>query len=171
MLNSGARLRTGSDAEVVLSNGHDTLTLAPDSRLEIPAPGAAPGLTQVIQTRGTINYDIESRIFPGMKEDRPSLKKVLFSTQRIRGRFEVVTPLLLVGVKGTNFDVNVGSGGTSVDVSEGVVEVDTPDGGDSATVVAGQSASVATGNGSTVSLTTHLMAMGDSGHKRVLRPF
>lgn len=111
LLNSRAQVRTGPDAQVIVSNGHDTLTLAPDSTLELPAPGAKPGLTQVIQTRGTINYDIESRILPGTKEDRPSLKKVLFSTQRIRGRFEIVTPLLLVGVKGTKFDVNVGSGG------------------------------------------------------------
>ena len=64
----------------------------------------------------------------------------------------------MVGVKGTNFDVTVGSGGTSVDVSEGVVEVDTPDGGDSATIVAGQSASVATQSGSTVTVTTSTTA-------------
>ncbi len=154
LLKTRAQLRTGPDAEVIVSNGHDTLTLAPSSTLELPAAGADSGLTQVIQKRGTINYDIESRILPGTKEARPSLKKVLFSTQRIRGRFEVVTPLLLVGVKGTNFDVIVGSGGTSVDVWEGVVAVDTPDGGDSATIVAGQTASVAAHSGSTVTVTT-----------------
>ena len=147
LLNNRAQGRTGPDAEVNVSNGHDTLTLAPDSTLEIPAADAERGLTQVVQTRGTINYDIESRLLPGTKEDRPSLKKVLFSTQRLRGRFEVVTPFLIVGVKGTNFDVDVDASGASVEVSEGVVDVETPDGGSSATIVAGQSADVPTQSG------------------------
>ena len=158
LLNSRAQLRTGPDAEVIVSNGHDTLTLAPNSTLELPAPDAERGLTQVVQTRGTINYDIESRLLPGTKEDRPSLKKVLFSTQRLRGRFEVVTPFLIVGVKGTNFNVDVDANGASVEVSEGVVEVDTPDEGGSATIVAGQTASVATQSGNTVSVTTSTTA-------------
>ena len=158
LMNDRAQVRTGRDGEVIISNGHDTLTLAADSTLELPAPGAERGLTQVIQKRGTINYDIESRLLPGTKEDRPSLKEVLFSTQRIRGRFEVVTPFLIVGVKGTNFDVDVDANGASVDVSEGVVEVDTPDGGGAVTIVAGQMANVATHSGSTVSVTTSTSA-------------
>ncbi len=161
LLENRGQLRTGHDAEVIISNGHDTLTLAPDSTLELPAPSAELGLTQVIQKRGTINYDIESRILPGTKEDRQSLKKVLFvlfATQRLRGRFEVVTPLLIVGVKGTNFDVNVDPSGASVDVSEGVVAVETPDGGGSATIVAGQMASVATHSGNAIKLTTSTTA-------------
>ena len=158
LLNNRAQVRTGPDAEVIVSNGHDTLTLAPNSTLELPAPDAERGLTQVVQTRGTINYDIESRLLPGTKEDRPSLKKVLFSTQRLRGRFEVVTPFLIVGVKGTNFNVDVDANGASVEVSEGVVEVDTPDEGGSATIVAGQTASVATQSGNTVSVTTSTTA-------------
>ena len=154
LLGAGAQVKTGETGEAVVSNGHDTLTVTSNSVLELPANRSDSGLTRVIQKSGLINYDIESRILPSTSDKDRSLKRVLFSTQRLHGRFEVVTPFLIVGVKGTNFDVDVTGNGASVDVSNGVVDVETPDGDNGVNLVAGQMASISTASGNEITIFT-----------------
>jgi len=101
-LPDGARVKTGPDGKLVLSHNKDTVTLSPNSELELPRKtdgASAPGL---LQTLGTLLFRVEHS--PGR-------------------RFEVDAPYLAAVVKGTVFTVSVSTTGNSVHVAEGAVEV------------------------------------------------
>ena len=150
------QLETGRGGRVVLSNGHDWVTLSPNSRMQLPAPSSDKTVTVILQDAGNIHFDVESR------RNQPAtpasyLGKVgeaMLATRRARGRFEVHTPFLVAGVKGTRFDVSVSTQGATVSVSEGVVGVSNRDGGSSVDVNAGQTASTSSATGNSVSLST-----------------
>ncbi|MEK7722402.1 MAG: FecR domain-containing protein, partial [Elusimicrobiota bacterium] len=90
----------------------ETIAVGPNSRVMLPAL-PVNGNTQVLQTVGTALYQIGKQKAP---------------------HFQVDTPYLAAVVKGTTFTVSVSEGVASVDVSEGLVEVATPDGAHSAYV-------------------------------------
>jgi hypothetical protein len=100
----GCEIETGSDGEVTLVAGGDQLIVAPHGRLIVPL--ASPGEDRRLRhERGRILVHIESR-----------------QNRDVR----VNTPLLSLGIKGTNFEVEVDSEQNSVVVHEGEVEVTTP---------------------------------------------
>ena len=126
-------LRTGSEARLTLERGADSIEVDPDSRAEIRATDGRNPATRVLQTLG----------------------RLLFRVDGGRARaFEVETPYLIAGVKGTVFSVAVTTGGTTVSVSEGIVSVSRP-GSFVRTVElrAGQSGSVASSPDATISVT------------------
>jgi hypothetical protein len=111
-------VRTGPSGRITLSREASLLILNPDSYIEL-ADTARPGMeTSVVQTEGSVLYQVDSRTRP---------------------HFEVVTPYLVAGVKGTTFLVTVSDAYTSVTVREGLVEVTNPDTGDRFEVRPGES--------------------------------
>lgn len=97
-----ATVRTGPDGRATLASGRSLILVDPDSTLEVPGRASTLRPLRVYQERGSATYDIR-------KEHRR--------------HFQVVTPYLVAGVKGTVFRVQVSEMATEVLVSEGVVEV------------------------------------------------
>jgi hypothetical protein len=98
-------VETSVGGRVILLRGQETVIVEPNSRIQLPG-GEVNGNTQVLQTLGTAIYKIG-------KQQKP--------------HFQVDTPYLAAVVKGTEFTVNVGEDEASVDVTEGLVQVSTPD--------------------------------------------
>jgi hypothetical protein len=94
-------MRTADGARATMTRGANILILDSRSEVELPATAMAT-VSSVVQTSGTVVYEVD---------------------RRSGGRFEVVTPYLVAGVKGTVFTVTVGDGRAEVTVEEGVVEV------------------------------------------------
>jgi hypothetical protein len=116
VLPPGCEIETGPDGEVVLVAGGDQLVVAPHGRLILPE--AAPGQDRRLRhERGRILVHIESR------KDRD---------------VRVNTPLLSLGIKGTNFEVDVNTEHDSVVVHDGEVQVTTPDQADPVDLGAGE---------------------------------
>lgn len=107
-LASGDTVETGGNGRAVLVHARDFVTVAANSRVAVPAAEEATGLTKLMQYVGNAVYRIQ-------KLGKP--------------HFGVKTPYLAAVVKGTTFSVTVGGAGTSLQVTEGLVEVATPDGG------------------------------------------
>ena len=101
-------VQTGESGRAVLVHGRDLIVVGPLSRVRLPST-AVNGNTQVIQSLGSALYQIG-------KESAP--------------HFQVDTPYLAAVVKGTTFVVAVKDGTASVSVSEGLVQVGTPDNSD-----------------------------------------
>ncbi len=108
-------VETAATGRIVLTRGVETIAVGPNSRVMLPAL-PVNGNTQVLQTVGTALYQIGKQKAP---------------------HFQVDTPYLAAVVKGTTFTVRVSEGVASVDVSEGLVEVATPDGAHRADVQPG----------------------------------
>jgi len=89
----------------VLVRGHETVIVEPNSRLQLPG-APVNGNTQVLQSVGSAIYKIG-------KQKQP--------------HFQVDTPYMAAVVKGTAFTVTVDDDEASVMVTEGLVEVSTPD--------------------------------------------
>jgi FecR protein len=104
VLPPGCEIETGPDGEVVLVAGGDELIVAPDGRVILPEAAAGQD-RRLRHERGRILVHIESR------EDRD---------------VRVDTPLLSLGIKGTDFEVEVNAEHDSVLVHDGEVEVTTP---------------------------------------------
>ena len=105
VLPPGCEIETGPEGEVVLVAGGDQLVVAAHGRLVLPE--AASGQDRRLRhERGRILVHIESR------RDRD---------------VRVNTPLLSLGIKGTNFEVDVNAEHDSVVVHDGEVQVTTPD--------------------------------------------
>jgi hypothetical protein len=105
----GAVLETGPKSRAVLVRGKDFVTVAPSSRIRIPAPQAREaGLFDVLQDWGNAIFQVE-------KQPNP--------------HFGVGTPYLAAVVKGTTFSITVSQEGASLQVTEGAVETSTSDGG------------------------------------------
>ncbi len=95
-------VRTFDDARTTLTRDGDLILVAADS--EVVLPDRAPdGATRVLQHQGHVIYKVAPR--------------------HEGGRFEVRTPLLVAGVKGTRFSVILERDRAAVSVLEGVVEV------------------------------------------------
>lgn len=108
-------VETGTSGRVVLTRGQESIAVGPNSRVMLPVQ-PVDGNTQILQTVGTALYQIGKQKAP---------------------HFQVDTPYLAAVVKGTTFTVSVTEGVASVDVSEGLVQVATPDGADRADVAPG----------------------------------
>lgn len=126
-LKAGDTIRTGRNGRVLLRRGEESMLIAPNSVVGIPATKADGLATTVVQQAGSILLEVEKR----------NVK-----------HFEVETPNLAAVVKGTQFRVSVNAQGSSVNVLRGQVEVSDFRTGQIAQVTPGQSAtSFARGNG------------------------
>lgn len=122
ILKPGDFIRTGRNGRVLLKRGDETILIAPNSVIGVPAPQTQGSSTTIIQQAGSILLDVEKR------SDR---------------NFEVETPYLVAAVKGTQFQVSVSAGDASVNVVRGAVEVADVKSGQIALVHPGQTAKVA----------------------------
>ena len=99
-----AWVETGS-GRAVLVRGQESMIVEPNSRVQLPG-APVNGNTQVLQSMGSAIYKIG-------KQKQP--------------HFQVDTPYMAAVVKGTAFTVSVEDDEASVMVTEGLVEVSTPD--------------------------------------------
>ena len=105
----GTVIETGPGARAVIVQGRNFVTIAPDSRIRVPAPQAREsGLFDLLHEWGNAIFQIEKKPDP---------------------HFSVGTPYLAAVVKGTTFSITVSPEGTSLQVTEGAVETSTLDGG------------------------------------------
>lgn len=117
-----------ASGRAVLVRGQETVIVEPNSRLQLPTT-EVNGNTQVLQSLGSAIYKIG-------KQKKP--------------HFQVDTPYLAAVVKGTAFKVKVDDDEASVTVTEGLVEVSTPDMQDVEFVRPGFTALVSRDNGSDI---------------------
>jgi hypothetical protein len=99
VLMPGSEIETGPDGEVLLALGGDQVRVAPSTRLMLPR---FEGDRRLRQERGRLRVDVEP--LPGRA-------------------FEVSTPLLSLGIKGTSFETAVSQERDTVVVLQGEVEV------------------------------------------------
>ena len=101
---------TGGDGHLELRQGATTVSIASDTRVELPATASADGLIErVSQPRGNVVYEVAKR--PGRK-------------------LRIETPYLVAVVKGTRFNVSAQDEGATVSLFEGRLEIWTPDDSD-----------------------------------------
>lgn len=105
-LSEGDIVSTGKGGRAVIVRGGEYLTVAPNTRLQLTEPKAG-ALTQIVQSFGNVIFKIQKKSTP---------------------HFQVNTPYLAAVVKGTTFSVTVTPAGTSVQVTEGLVQVQSLDG-------------------------------------------
>jgi hypothetical protein len=117
-----------ASGRAVLVRGQETVIVEPNSRVQLPA-SPVNGNTQILQSLGSAIYKIG-------KQKKP--------------HFQVDTPYLAAVVKGTAFTVKVQDDEASVTVTEGLVEVSTPDMQDVEFVRPGFTALVSRDNGSDI---------------------
>jgi hypothetical protein len=98
-------VETGHKGRVTLTRSASLLIVDPDSRVELPDERYGELETSIIQTQGSVLYKVDSRSNP---------------------HFEVVTPYLVAGVKGTSFLVTVNDRYAAVTVQHGRVEITNP---------------------------------------------
>src|SRR3954466_2869414 len=127
VLKPGDTVTTGKNGRVLLVRGEESILIAPNSVVGVPAQKKEGLSTTIKQQAGSILLDVEKR----------NVK-----------HFEVETPYLAAVVKGTQFRVTVNAGKTTVDVVRGQVEVADFKTGQIAQVMAGQHAT-AFANGKT----------------------
>ena len=106
VLNEGDEVRTAAGSRAVLVRGQEYVVVSPRSHIEIAKPQEAGVVTQIFQYLGNTLFNIEKKSTP---------------------HFGVQTPYMAAVVKGTTFNVAVTEQGTSVQVTEGAVEVATGD--------------------------------------------
>jgi hypothetical protein len=104
----GDAVVTGAGGRAVLVHNRDFVTVSANSRVTVPQAQEATGFVKIIQDVGNAIFRIEKLGVP---------------------HFGVKTPYLAAVVKGTTFSVTVDPTGTSLQVTEGLVEVATLDGG------------------------------------------
>ena len=102
-------IRTAATGQAILIRGDDTLLVAPKSVIEVRAASHSDAglITRILQTIGSLVYQVE---------------------ERPRQRFEVETPYLVSVVKGTRFTISVTEHETLVSLEEGSLEVLSNDG-------------------------------------------
>src|SRR5437879_3861144 len=120
ILKPGDTIRTGRTGRVLLVRGEETILIAPNSVIGLPAEKKEGLATTITQQAGSILLEVEKK----------NVK-----------HFEVETPYLAAVVKGTQFRVTVNASGASVDVVRGQVEVSDHRSGQIAQIMAGQHAS------------------------------
>src|SRR5690349_23348046 len=127
VLKAGDTIRTGRTGRVLQKRGEETILLAPNSVIGLPAQKKEGPATTIVQQAGSILLEVEKK----------NVK-----------HFEVETPYLAAVVKGTQFRVTVSPSGATVDVVRGQVEVADFKSGQIAQVMPGQHATTfAHGNG------------------------
>jgi FecR-like protein len=119
VLKPGDTIRTGRNGRVLLSRGEETILIAPNSVVGVPAEKKEGLSTTIVQQAGSILLEVEKR----------NVK-----------HFEVETPYLAAVVKGTQFSVTVNAASTTVEVRRGQVEVSDFKSGQIAQVMPGQAA-------------------------------
>src|SRR6185295_8830972 len=119
VLKPGDTIRTGRNGRVLLMRGEESIMIAPNSVVGLPAETKEGLSTTIIQKAGSILLEVEKK----------NVK-----------HFEVETPYLAAVVKGTQFSVTVNAASTSVDVRRGQVEVSDFKSGQIAQVLPGQAA-------------------------------
>jgi hypothetical protein len=115
-----ALIETAASGTATLVRGEEHVTVAPNSRLRLPADDST-GFTRIIEEFGQLFFQVGKKTTP---------------------HFRVETPMLAATVKGTAFIVTVDEKSASVEVKEGVVLVQNNASADQAYVAAGRSASV-----------------------------
>jgi hypothetical protein len=120
VLKAGDTIRTGRNGRVLLVRGEESILIAPNSVVGLPAEKKEGLATTITQQAGSILLEVEKK----------NVK-----------HFEVETPYLAAVVKGTQFRVTVNASGASVDVVRGQVEVSDHRSGQIAQIMAGQHAS------------------------------
>ncbi len=121
VLNPGDTIRTGPNGRVLLTRGAESMMIAPNSVVGLPAEAKDGMSTTIVQQAGSVLLDVEKR----------NVK-----------HFAVETPYLAAVVKGTRFRITVTAGGANVTVSRGQVEVADFKSGQIAQVLPGQMAKV-----------------------------
>jgi hypothetical protein len=116
VLPPGSEIGTGADGEIMLVAGGDQLTIAPLGRLIVPLAQSGQD-RRLRHERGRILVQIESRAARDVRVD---------------------TPLLSLGIKGTEFEVQVDPEQNSVVVHEGEVAMTTPNQPDPVDLGAGE---------------------------------
>src|SRR5690606_38691721 len=103
-----ARIVTGSDGTLGLAQSRTSISIAPDSEVEIPETAYDGQLIgRLVQWRGNVFYDVETR-----------------EVERLR----IETPYLVAVVKGTQFNVAVLDETTTISLFEGRLEIRDPEG-------------------------------------------
>jgi hypothetical protein len=103
-----ARIATGADGTLSLEQSRTSISIAPDSEIEIPQAASDGQLVaRLVQWRGNVFYDVETRQVE---------------------RLTVETPYLVAVVKGTQFNVAVLDDTTTISLFEGRLEIRDPDG-------------------------------------------
>jgi hypothetical protein len=121
MLKPGDTIRTGRNGRILLIRGEESILIAPNSVVGLPAEKKNGLATTITQQAGSILLDVEKK----------NVK-----------HFEVETPYLAAVVKGTQFRITVNASGAKVDVVRGQVEVSEFRSGQIAQVMPGQHAMV-----------------------------
>jgi FecR protein len=119
VLKPGDTIRTGRNGRVLLVRGEESILVAPNSVVGLPAEKKQGLSTTITQQAGSILLEVEKK----------NVK-----------HFEVETPYLAAVVKGTQFRVTVNASGATVDVVRGQVEVADFKTGQIAQVMPGQHA-------------------------------
>jgi hypothetical protein len=119
VLKPGDTIRTGRNGRVLLVRGEESILIAPNSVIGLPAEKKEGLSTTITQQAGSILLEVEKK----------NVK-----------HFEVETPYLAAVVKGTQFRVTVSASGATVDVVRGQVEVADFKSGQIAQVMPGQHA-------------------------------
>jgi hypothetical protein len=118
-LKPGDTIRTGPNGRVLMVRGEESMLIAPNSVISVPAEAKNGMQTTILQQAGSIVLEVEKK-----------------NVQH----FEVETPYLAAVVKGTQFIVTVNADSTSVEVRRGQVEVSDFKTGQIAHVLPGQTA-------------------------------
>jgi FecR protein len=118
-LKPGDTIRTGPNGRVLMVRGEESMLIAPNSVISVPAEAKDGMQTTILQQAGSIVLEVEKK-----------------NVQH----FEVETPYLAAVVKGTQFIVTVNADSTSVEVRRGQVEVSDFKTGQIAQVLPGQTA-------------------------------
>ena len=127
VLKPGDTVRTGRNGRVLLVRGEESILIAPNSVVGLPAEKKEGLSTTITQQAGSILLEVEKK----------NVK-----------HFEVETPYLAAVVKGTQFRVTVEKGRSRVEVLRGQVQVADFKSGQNVLVLPGQAArSLATGAG------------------------
>jgi hypothetical protein len=119
VLKPGDTIRTGRNGRVLLVRGEESILIAPNSVVGLPAEKKEGLSTTIKQQAGSILLEVEKK----------NVK-----------HFEVETPYLAAVVKGTQFRVTVNASGATVDVVRGQVQVADFKTGQIAQVMPGQHA-------------------------------
>lgn len=117
-LHKGHTIATRKGARAVLQRGNDSITVGPNTEFALSQYRSNDSQTTLLQRKGTIDVDVETR-------GRPF--------------FRVETPYLAAVVKGTRFSVTVTGNESQVSVQRGVVGVQDLASGQQSDLRAGQS--------------------------------
>ncbi|NKX67292.1 FecR domain-containing protein [Labrenzia sp. 5N] len=123
-LHKGHTIATRKGARAVLQRGNDSITVGPNTEFALSQYRSNDSQTTLLQRKGTIDVDVETR-------GRPF--------------FRVETPYLAAVVKGTRFSVTVTGNESQVSVQRGVVGVQDLASGQQSDLRAGQSVQNAPG--------------------------